>query len=192
MQTGDSHTATDQPLHLNDEVVFDRTYKSYYHPLCFYAAKFVSADDAEDIVENLFLRLWNKKQVFESTAHMQAFLYVAVKNACFDWIKVNKNAGQRHDRAAADSSPINEDHLDTLIKAEVLAEIYRAVNNLPAQCSKVIRMGYLEGLSNTEIAEQLGLSEQTVKNHKSRGLTILRENLSDGAFTLLLLLVHWK
>lgn len=183
---------TDTPVFLSDTVCFDQTYKSYYHPLCFYASKFVDPDDAEDLIENLFLKLWNKKQQFESTTHLQAFLYHAVRNACLDFKKSKKNKLELHEPVSENQPLPGDDQLHHLIKAEVLAEIYRAVNNLPSQCSKVIRMGYLEGMNNAEIADELGLSEQTVKNYKGRGLTILKDKLSGSAFTMLLLLVHWR
>ena len=180
------------PIYLTDMEVFDQTYKSYYHSLRFYASRFVHPDDAEDIIENLFLKLWKKKQAFKSTEHLQSFLYHAVKNACLDFIKVEKNSIQRNTAFSESQSEINEDPLHSLIKAEVLGEIYRAVNNLPSQCRKVIRMGYLEGLDNAEIASEMGLSEQTVKNYKVRALALLKDKLSGNAFMLFLFLIHWK
>ena len=184
----DDHTYLDTPIQLSHSATFDVVYKSYYHPLRFYATKFVQPEDAEDIIENLFLKCWNKKQEFNTTLHMQAFLYHAVKNACLDHIKVSKNKEQRHLTIASSSPSIPADHLHRIIQAEVLAEIYRAVNDLPPQCSKVITLGYIEGLNNMEIASTLGLSEQTVKNYKGRGLNLLKEKLSGSAFALLLLL----
>jgi RNA polymerase sigma-70 factor (family 1) len=192
MGSKNNHIITDTPITLTDTVVFDQIYKCYYHPLCFYASKFVQPDDAQDIIENLFLKLWNKKQVFNSTEHMQSFLYLAVRNACFDFIKVAKNTVQRHTVLFKNHNVTSDDHLDSLIKAEVLGEIYRAINNLPSQCSKVISMSYLEGLNNSDIAAELGLSEQTVKNYKGRGLILLKDKLSGNTFTLLLLFIPWN
>ncbi len=188
MMMHNDHTNLETPIQLNDPAVFDVVYKSYYHPLRFYAAKFVQPEDAEDIIENLFLKCWNKQQQFDTTLHMQAFLYHAVKNACIDHIKVSKNAAQRHLRIAHSEEAVPADHLHRIIHAEVLAEIYRAVNDLPPQCSKVIKLGFIEGMNNSEIASTLGLSEQSVKNYKGRGLILLKNKLSGSAFALLILL----
>ena len=177
---------TDQPVHMGDMTAFDLTYKSYYHPLCFYAGKFVDEDDAQDIIESLFLKLWKKKQVFKNSEHLKAALYHAVRNACLDFLKVAKNASLRYETIAREHTVLNEDHLHLMIRAESLAEIYRAVNELPPQCSKVIRMSYLEGMSNAEISAELGLSDQTVKNHKGRGLSLLKDKLSGEKLLLLL------
>lgn len=167
---------------------FDTAFKSYFHPLRFYATKFVPKDDAEDLVENLFLKLWNKKQVFDSPAHLQAFLYHAIRNACLDFIKLSK--WDKTDVIADDLLIADGGHLRYMIEAEAIAEIYRAINELPPQCSKVIRMGYLEGLKNAEISEKLGLSSQTVKNYKMRGLNILKKKLSDGTLILFIMLTR--
>ncbi|RKR79997.1 RNA polymerase sigma-70 factor (ECF subfamily) [Mucilaginibacter gracilis] len=192
MTSNYNHSTIDSPIYLSDMVVFDQTYKSYYHPLCFYASKFVGRNEAEDIIENLFLKFWNRKQVFKDTAHMQASLYQSVRNACLDFLRSPKNKNHIDTTILEAQSSATENHLSLLIKAEVMAEIYRAVNDLPSQCSKVIRMGYLEGLNNSEIAKELGLSEQTVKNYKGRGLSLLKDKLSGSAFTMLLLLITWK
>jgi RNA polymerase sigma-70 factor (family 1) len=175
-------------IHLSDRASFNTAFRSYYQPLRFYAAKFVQRGDAEDIVENLFLKLWNKQQVFASPVHLQAFLYHAIRNACLDFIKLSKKG--KIDELSNELLIADDDHLRYMIEAETIAEIYRAVSDLPSQCSKVIRMGYLEGLNNTEIAEQLGLSEQTVKNYKVRGLGILKQKLSGSSFAFFLLLFH--
>lgn len=184
--------ATDQVIYISDLAVFDQTYKTYFHPLHYYAKSFVDPDDAKDIIENLFLKVWKNKQTFKNLFHLKSFLYQSVKNACLDFIKVSQNDKIRSktflDRHNSDTA----DHLNTLIEAEVLGDIYRAINDLPTQCSKIIWMSYFEGLSNSEIAEKLGLSEQTIKNHKGRGLNLLKGRLSGDAFALFLLFITWK
>ena len=173
-------------INLSDRLSFDTAYRSYFQPLRFYASKFISKDDAEDIIENLFLKLWNKQKEFKSAVHLQAFLYHAIKNACLDYLRVSKTS--RTDELTETSSIADNDHLRYMIQAEAIAEIYREVNELPSQCSKVIKMGYLDGMNNEEIARELGLSQQTVKNHKVRGLGILRQKLNESSFMLFLLL----
>lgn len=186
-----THYQEGEPIRLNEGAVFDITYQSYYHPLCFYASKFVGAE-AEDVIENLFVKLWYKKQVFNDPGHLRAFLYSATRNACLDLIKTNKRHGKTDEEISADLAIADDDHLHYLIKAETRAEINRAVKALPSQCGKIIAMSFLEGFSNTEIAQALGLSEQTVKNNKVKGLDLLKDKLSGNAFTMFMLMIYIK
>lgn len=188
MELRSKYTDAEEAIDLGNKTSFNIAFRSYFHPLRFYATKFVPDDDAEDVVENLFLKLWSKKKVFDSAAHLQAFLYHATRNSCLDVIKLSKKG--KTDPLSEEMLIADDDHLRYMIQAEALAEIYRAVNELPLQCSKVTRMSYLEGLNNAEIAEELGLSVQTVKNYKNRGIELLRKKLSAGTFALFLLIFH--
>lgn len=175
-----------EAINLSERKVFELTYQSYYHPLRFYATKYIGSD-AEDIIENLFIKLWHKQHEFESPLHLKAFLYRATRNACLNHIKSNKRQVLFSEELAEDIPIDEQDHLNLIIQAEIRAEIYRAVYQLPAQCSKVIAMSFLENFSNAEIASELNLSEQTVKNLKVMGLKLLKAKLSGRAFTLLVL-----
>ncbi|RWU07447.1 RNA polymerase sigma factor [Pedobacter chitinilyticus] len=174
------------PIYLGKEMGFELAYRSYHQPLRFFATRYVSEEDAQDLIENIFVRLWHKNQVFDSPSHLQAFLYRAAYNACLSHIKAVKNAENRHHLVGSNTPEAEESFMQTMIRAEVLAEIYRAINSLPLQCAKVITLSFVDGLSNKEIAQQLDLTEQTVKNHKVRGLKILRDQLSGDAMVLLL------
>ena len=177
---------TSNPIHLSERSAFELIYHGFYHPLCFYATKFVGAE-AEDIIENLFVKLWDKKQTFENHTHLKAFLYRSTRNACLNYLKLNKRQYVSVEEIGENTIVEDNDHLSTIIQAEIMAEIYRAVHQLPSQCSKVIAMSFLESFSNTEIAQELNLSEQTVKNLKVLGLKILKTKLSGRAFGFFLL-----
>ncbi len=173
------------PFSMGEEAAFDWTYRIYHQPLRFYSAKFVGPEDAQDVVENLFLRLWQKRQQIESKEHLQALLYNAARNACLNYLKTSKNAFNRGEAFEKGKPQTQDSYQEEMIRAEVLAEIYRAINNLPSQCSKVISMSYIGGLTNNEIAVQMGLPEQVVKNYKLRGIKILKDNLSGTAMLTL-------
>jgi len=178
----------DFPINMGEEQAFDWTFRIYHQPLKFFTAKFVGEDDAEDVVESMFLKLWRDNRPFESQEHLKAFLYHSARNACLNHLKVSKNAASRYQIVGREAPENEESCLHDIIRAEVLAEVYRAINNLPSQCSRVISMSYIEGLSNGEIARQMDLSEQTVKNYKLRGLKVLKGNLSGSAVIALMLM----
>lgn len=188
MSVSDRNISLSTIIQLSVTAEFELTYQSYYHPLCFYAGKFVG-DEAEDLIENLFVKLWDKKQVFNDAGHLRGFLYQATRNACLDYLKNNRRRGLTGVAISEELAISDEDHLHYMMKAETHAEIYRAIHQLPSQCSKVITLSFLEGMSNAEIAREMGLSEQTVKNHKGRGLALLKDKLSGRALSMLMLIV---
>ncbi len=176
-------------INMGNTAEFDQLFRSFYAPLCFFAERFVgSKADAEDIVQALFTRLWNKAAVFESGGHAQAFLYRATHNACVDFQKQSLRSGKRQAAVLQESAPHEGSYLEELVRSEVWAEIYRAINRLPLQCAQVIRLSYMEGLKNDEIAQRLGVSLQAIKNYKHRGLRKLKDALPEKHFTLLFLL----
>lgn len=79
--------------------------------------------------------------------------------------------------------------INNIIQSEVLAEVYQALATLPESCQRISRMSYLEGLKNEEIAVKLGITVNTVKTQKQRGLQLLRLRLNPEIFNLLLLLL---
>jgi RNA polymerase sigma-70 factor (family 1) len=175
------------PIDMGEGATFQRIFLLYHAPLRYYCEQLTGADDeCEDIVSHLFLTLWQKQIIFQSTEHAQAYLYRSAKNACLNFIRNEKRANEKKEILSAETTEFSESHLDTFIKTEVWAEIYRAIESLPSQCCKVITMSYLEGMTNQEIADELDLSLQTVKNYKLRGLGLLKDRLPDSLLVALL------
>jgi len=182
------HTAAiNFPVHMGNREDFDSIFKVYYAALCFFSGGLTKDDSlAEDVVTDVFMNLWEKNTLLESKPHAQAFLYRSVKNASINLINYGKRVSAKHLDIAQDATAEEEDYLDGMIKTEVWAEIYRAIENLPSQCSKVMSLSFIDGMTNQEIANELGLSMQTVKNHKVRGLQKLKEDLPENLLILLI------
>jgi len=175
---------------MGDRKDFELIFRSYYGPLKYFISHSMNIKDSDDLVENLFVILWTKKIQFNDLDHMRAFLYRSAGNAGKNYLSSSRISK----RESLDDPDIlqTESHLSAMLKSEVIGELMRAINGLPSQCSKVMRMAYMEGLSNGEIADQMGINEQSVKNHKQRGLKILKQNLSSESFALLLLMNFLK
>ncbi|WP_162842709.1 RNA polymerase sigma-70 factor [Mucilaginibacter pineti] len=174
------------PIHMGEATDFERIFLLYHAPLRYYCEQLTGVEEeCEDIVSHLFLKLWQKQVEFKSAAHAQAYLYRSAKNACINFIRNGKTAFEKEEVLSSTSTEFSENHLDVIIRTEVWAELYRAIAGLPPQSRKVITMSYLEGMSNQEIADEMNLSLQTVKNHKVRGLSLLKEGLPDASLILL-------
>lgn len=173
------------PIQMGEEVDFKRLFRLYYAPLRYYCKQLTNdSDGCDDIVSHLFLKLWTKQVHFESKGHAQAYLYRSAKNACLDLIRNDKTAVERKEALSQATTEISEDYLEVIINNEVWSEVYRAINSLPLQCGKVITMSYLEGMSNQEIADEMGLTQQVVKNYKLRGLNLLKDRLPDSMLVI--------
>lgn len=167
---------------------FDKIYNEYRLRLCLYAYRMVhSLDDAQDIVQTVFLNIYEKDKTLAYVNSFKPYVYRAVHNACLNFIKKDKLT-VAHD---IDSHPHlyvseNEDYLLKRIEDELLWELLQAVENLPSESQKVFKMSYIEKLSNKEIATKLNISINTVKSQKQRAKQLLRAQLKN-LFALLML-----
>lgn len=163
--------------------------KQYYSPLCLFAERLVANTPvAEDIVGESFIKLWNKRNDFETAQNIKAFLYITVRNACLNYLKRLKRDSLRQKQLAYLTNEKEEFVLNEMIRAEVLREIMLGINNLPEQCGKVLQLAYFSGLRNQQIAKLMNISVHTVKNQKARAIQLLKLRLKDSDLMALLLL----
>lgn len=178
-----------QRLGNGDKEAFSYIFGEYYAALCAFAEKLTGASgDVEDIVGEVFLKVWSRQQAFEDLRHLKDFLYKSTRNACFDFTRRSIHSRERQALFLQSQDQWEAAAELDVIRMEVYRNIYREINQLPGQCRKIIHMGYIEGKTNNEIAQELGLSLQTVKNQKSRGISLLKLRLPPESFVLFLLL----
>lgn len=165
----------------------ERIFKNYYPRLCDFAVKYVHNEDvAEDLVQDAFLSFLEHKSDIENNDHtLKAFLYSCVKFACLNYLRHLKVKQQA--ATELDPDPIDDPQfIERMIHAEIIGKIHQAINELPKGCHLIFKEGYLEGLSNRDLAEKLGVSINTIKSQKQRGLMLLRRKLAPEVFTLFL------
>lgn len=157
------------------EDIFDK----YYQALCYFAFQYVGNDEiAEDVVQDLFTTIIENPKKFDSPSHLRNFLYQSVKNSCLNYLKKNKS----HDRYLEfmkNTSQDEEDYERKIIATEIYKELKLVIESLPSECKKVYELSYFQGKDNNSIAEELGVSINTVKAQKARGKKILKERLKD-------------
>jgi RNA polymerase sigma-70 factor (ECF subfamily) len=162
-----------QAFERGDESALSYLLKVYYPGLCYFAERKVRIKSvAEDIVEEAFIKLWSRRPHFESLSSIKAFLYVIIRNACYNYIKKVKQDKHHYDQFQYLNSG-SEDHIE-IVRAEVLSAIYNAIETLPDQCQRIFKMSYIDGMKNEQIADNLMLSVQTVKNQKVRAVRLLQ------------------
>jgi RNA polymerase sigma-70 factor (family 1) len=154
--------------------------QQFYAPLCIFASRMVTdRQAAEDIAGESFIKLWNKREDFETLQNIKAFLYISTRNACLNYLKQAKRESLSKKQLAYLNEERSEFVLNDIVRAEVLQEIMREIEKLPEQCGKVLKLGYLQGMKNQEIADLLHISVHTVKNQKARAIQLLKIRLRD-------------
>lgn len=164
----------------------EEVFKTYYPRLCHFAWQLLHDKDiVEDIVQDAFVAYWNNKDaIADHDVAIKNFLYTSVRNFCYNIIRREK-ATQRFQLLHQEDEHEESQVLAKIIRSEVMEEIYKIVRSMPEGCQKVFRLGYLEGLTNPQIAEKLAISINTVKTQKQRGLKILKGKLNPELFALL-------
>ena len=150
-------------------------YKLHYKPLCYFANRLTQNEtEAKDIVTNTFVRLWEKHQEFEAAENIKSFLYLSIKGASLNYLRDLKK------RTAAQQLYFNQIEqnentiLHEIIEAEFLKVLDKEIGLLPGKCREVFNLLYFEGKKTDEIAAKLNISVQTVRNHKTRAVELLK------------------
>lgn len=159
-------------------------FDEYYNRLVYFSYQITNnRPQAEDIAQDAFVNFWdNSHHVSNNPVAIKNFLYSAVKNASLNVIRHNKVAEQHINSQSG--SPVEEAVFNSIIRAEVLAEIHKAISLLPDSCQQIFRLSYLDEMKNNQIADMLGISVNTVKTQKQRALKVIRGNLSPELFVL--------
>lgn len=159
------------------KMIFD----TYFHPLCLFAERITgNILQSEDIVAEVFEKLMLSPRDFSAMPKLKSFLYRSVHNASLNFV----NARKRHSAAYNQMCYLTEneqyDHevvQTEIIRAEIIHEIYTAMEKLPDKCGQIFKMIFVEDLSTFEIAERLQINVQTVRTQKARAIELIRNAL---------------
>jgi RNA polymerase sigma-70 factor (ECF subfamily) len=158
---------------------FNYCFNTYYKAVYFFAWKYVKDGAvAEDIVENSFIKLWEKREQMESEAGLRGYLYKTVYHGCLRWNSRQSMVDRRQKEIVYLSETVEKDCLENIIKAETLRRVKEAMEELPSECRKVFMKLFVEGKSVVETAAELKVAVSTVKNQKARGIKLLRMRLT--------------
>lgn len=143
-----------------------------------------STEDAEGIVQNVFLKIWEKRDHLNKVDRINNYLYTMTKNACLDLLKHKKikNAFSKNyyeEKLAIQYQFIKDETASLLLENELEKVINSAIAALPEKCQKVFVKSRIEGMKHSEIAESLQISKRTVDNHISNGLQHMRLHLKE-------------
>ncbi len=149
-----------------DERAFKYFFDSYYDDLCNFVNGYLRDETlSEDIVQGIFVYLWEKKDTLPLNCSIKAYLYTASKNKALNHLRNLKTKNKVITDLLKQSEEYSSENADLFIEFEDLKKlVINAISALPAQCKIIYQLSRDKGLSNKEIADHLGISVKTVEN----------------------------
>ena len=158
---------------------FQKVFELYYNPLCRFAAAYIKdADNAEEIVQQVFINLWQQKDTIDPDRQIKSYLFTSVKNRCLNHIRDHKKFRSYYlDVEAELEIPVAEK--DNLLEQDLEKQLAEALEKLPEKCREIFMLCRFEDMKYKEVAQKLNISQKTVEAQMSKALKILREELKD-------------
>lgn len=167
-----------QQMKQGDKKALETLFKTYYSSLIKFARNILkNTEQAEDITQDVFIKIWDKRQDLENITSFKAYLFMAVRNQCFNTLKVNERKNW------LDDEPENyENYMSNHVEANLYAKdlngkINEAIELLPEKCKLTFQLSRFENLSYKEIAETMNVSVKTVENQMGKALAFLRKSV---------------
>jgi len=176
------------------QVALNQLWKNNYKALVYFADQLVRNNLlSEDIVSETFTKLWALRLNFDNVPSIRSFLYVTVRNACYDHLRSQEIHTRIHKEILYTSDYVHEMNRDDydMMYAEYIQQLYVQVRELPDRCQEVFRLYFFDRLSTREIAQALGISEQTVRNQKTKAVAMLKSALLKKDILPVALLLHF-
>jgi RNA polymerase sigma-70 factor (ECF subfamily) len=171
-----------------DQTAFELLFRFYYPGLVVFVRQIVlNSDEAEEIVQNFFVQLWTERKNIKNSSTLKNYFFVSVKNRAFNFLKKE----QIREKVLNELKQLIETDIlyqpDLFVVSELQEQINNAFCKLSPRTLEIFQLSRLKGLSNSEIATQLNLSKRTVETQISNALKILRVELKDYLFFMLIL-----
>ncbi len=175
---------------INTPEQFQLLYGRYYKVLMLYAFKMTDdRDAAEDIVQNVFLGLWEKRETFHDEESVRSYLYLTVRCRVIDQVRRAKVEGKYKSYAQKEAAEMLDAQAEEdVFTHEVYRRLFDAINELPPRQRELFLL-YMQGKKNAEIAQVMDITEETIRAHKKRALKTLRQKMGGKDDLLLLLLL---
>lgn len=174
-------------LRKGDESAFELVFKTFYSRLYAFSKEYVvDSSVAENIIQDTFMSLWNKRTELKDDTNLNAYLYTIVKNFSLKYLRhvTVSTAYKEYEKARKAELNLNLEALNELETSDLAVKeieqiIDETLNELPSRCREVFEMSRFSGLKNREIADELGITEKAVEANISRALKALKISLKD-------------
>ena len=175
-----------------DEKAFKILFEKFYSSLCLFAKQYLKDHaTAEESVQDMFVRIWEKRQNLHIETSVKHYLFRSVRNHCLNQIQHEKIKNQYASKVI-ESANQEIDSSQFFIEVDLLKRIENSINSLPPKRQEIFKMSREQGLKYKEIAEELNISVKTVEAQMGLALKYLREELKEYSNHMLTLLLIFK
>lgn len=165
-------------LRQGDTLAFDTIFRTWYGPLVGTAERMLrDRAVAEELVQDVMLELWRRRETLSSDGSAQAYLFQATRNRVLNHLR-HLRIEQRSEPEVRGESSATPQADSALVQEELDVAVQRAVQSLPDRCREVFELSRVHGLKYAEIARTLGISVKTVEAQMGKALRTLRERLA--------------
>lgn len=170
--------------------VFELLYKKYYKKLYVLSCQYVvNHEVAEEIVHDVFINIWKMSDQIIIQRSLERYLFRSIINASLNYMTNEKQMKGKRDEYSRGQNEAAEESVNVEDTEQVLIKLEGALDLLPPQCKKVMMLSRFEKLKQKKIAEQMGISIKTVKNHLSYGFNKIRVILDNKASNIMLFIL---
>lgn len=170
-----SQSENQNKVSIRQKKIYERLFAEYYSPLCLFANKYMEdLNLAKDLVQDVFVKLWEKDIQITKEETIKSYLYVSVRNICLNHLRQKPKEEERISEYTDLDDQLHED----ILEEDVHYKLYHAVNKLSLR-NKESMLLTIRGYSNQEIAEEMKISVNSVKTLKQRAYRFLRDDLKN-------------
>jgi RNA polymerase sigma-70 factor (family 1) len=175
-------------LKQGDRKAFREVFENYFNALSAFGYKYIPDQFlVEDMVQEVFISFWEKRQDFHHINALKSFLYTSVRNKCLNQLK-HQAVLKKHEPALVYELESDQHFTGHVIEEETFNQLFTEIKNLPGSAQEIMILS-LNGLKNQEIADELGISINTVKTQKKIAYSKLKEKLGPAFNTILIFLI---
>ena len=159
-------------LNARQHEAFKQLFKDYYQDLAYFSAKILKDSIvAEDITQEVFIRLWEKENHFDNLLSLKSYLYLSARNACINYLKHHRIVTEFENSLSEETS--EESTWNTIVESEIISILSEYIHQLPLEYAKIMDL-VMQGYNSTEISTLTGASSSTVRSQKQRAVELLK------------------
>ena len=176
-----------QKIRNSEKAAYQELFERYAPRIYQFSVSYLkNSPDAEELVQEVFLKIWEKRETLDQSKNIKAYIFKIAVNTIYDFIRRENIENSFNDFARENFEKDSNPTWHAIIFEEMMTRLTHLVSRLPEQQRNVFYLSKDEGLSNDEIAEKLNLSKRTVENHLYRAVSFLKEHFKNDSLVAVL------